>query len=394
MKATYRILAALAALAISGSAAMAQQPSDTLRTNTLKKASYLKSVYRTDEAITLLTDLLKENRMDLEVMDAIVDCHMMKGDYEEAEKICNILTTMAPASIPYKIKLIQIQSKLGEFMFAAQTGKAILQLDTIPAIISLTGDYFAKAGQQDSAMTYYDLALDINPMNTKVISKKAKILLDKKEYGLAHGLTYEYLEKDPDNPEIAPILGVVYYLINTYQYSVEVLSRQRDLGNDTYGVHFYLGQSLWQLGQNQEAKDELLKAWQLDSTDANLAYCIGYLDNALGNDPNPWLDKALDMVTPDPKFLSKLYQQYGAHYYAGKDFDKSVDYYTKAFAYNSEFISALSVIGYCYEQKKDYKKALEWYNKYLDVGEPDTKAYNSVKERIAAIKQESFMNER
>lgn len=46
-----------------------------------------------------------------------------------------------------------------------------------------------------------------------------------------------------------------------------------------------------------------------------------------------------------------------------------------------------------YEQKKDYKSALEWYERYLALGKPGTKAYRFVEESVRYLKAEKFMTQ-
>lgn len=43
---------------------------------------------------------------------------------------------------------------------------------------------------------------------------------------------------------------------------------------------------------------------------------------------------------------------------------------------------------------KNYKKALEYYEKYMKVGKPGSAGYKFVQESIEYVKQEKFMEER
>lgn len=108
----------------------------------------------------------------------------------------------------------------------------------------------------------------------------------------------------------------------------------------------------------------------------------------------PWLDKAWEMIQPDPATMSRLHQQYGLGYYRRQDsWDKAIEHYKEAYRYNPKFISALSTIAYCYEIKKDYKHALEWYEKYLKVATPGSQGYEFATKSIDYLKGELFMEE-
>ena len=141
-----------------------------------------------------------------------------------------------------------------------------------------------------------------------------------------------------------------------------------------------------------------MAAWQIDSTDVNLAYSIAAVKSEAVRDfeteIKPWLDKAWEMVQPDPAFLSRVQPQYGLGYYKMQDsWDKAIEHYKEAYRYNPGFISALSTIGYCYEAKKDYKNALAWYERYLKVARPGSLNYLYVQKSIEHVKGELFMQE-
>ena len=72
----------------------------------------------------------------------------------------------------------------------------------------------------------------------------------------------------------------------------------------------------------------------------------------------------------------------------------AIKYYELSYKYNPKNISALSSIGYCYERLKNYKKALEYYERYIKLGKPGTAGYKFVEESIEYVKQEKFMEEK
>ena len=148
-----------------------------------------------------------------------------------------------------------------------------------------------------------------------------------------------------------------------------------------------------------DAEKELLAAWQIDSSDVNLAYSIAAVKmeafRPFEEDVKPWLDKAWEMIKPDAALMSRLHQQYGLGYYRRQDsWDKAIEHYKEAYKYNPKFISALSTIAYCYEVKKEYRQALQWYEKYLAVAKPGSPGYDFVTKSVAYIKGELFMEEK
>lgn len=368
----------------------------TRRDSVLTQARYLKSIFKTDEAIEQLASLIRPE-FDEQVLSELADCHFQSGDYETAVGSYFMLSARVPGSIVYKIRLMQIYSRLKALPQSIQAGREALQMDSIPAVLSFVGDSFRQMEQADSALWYYRRSLALKPMNENVVSKVMGILIDRADYDGAIAQADCFLAEDPDNSIIAPLQGLAHFRKEDYEGAVKVFQRQEDIGNDIYPVHYYLGQSYWHTKVMYRAEEELLKAWQLDSSDVNLAYSIAAVKleahRPFESDVIPWLDKAVEMLQPDPAILSRLHQQYGLGYYRRNSWDKAIEYYKEAYRYNPKFISALSTIGYCYEQKKDYKQALQYYETYLKLARPGSKGYEFVTSSITHLKAKLFMEE-
>lgn len=390
------IVASLAVMS-SGIASAQEASSVQGREEALKEARYLKSIFKIDEAVGKLSPYVSPDNFDEEVFSELADCHFQNGDYESAAGTYFLLTSRSPQNIQYKVRQMQTYYRMKAYARSAEAGKAILQLDTIPAVAAFVGDSFNQANQPDSALAYYRLSLSLKPLNESVVSKASRILLSRKDYDGAIGMADEYLALDPDNQTVAPIKGLAHYSKNEYVPAIEVFSRQKELGNDTYPVHYYLGQCYWHTEVMYKAQDELLAAWQIDSSDVNLAYSIAAVksesNRSFKKEVKPWLDKAMAMLSPDPVILSRLHQQYGLGAFSANDWPEAIFHYKEAYRLNPALISAVSTVAYCYEQQKDYKTALEWYEKYLKLAKPGTRGHDFATQSVKFLKGELFMEE-
>ncbi|MDO5442645.1 MAG: tetratricopeptide repeat protein [Bacteroidia bacterium] len=378
----------------------AAQEIDSLavRTIAIEEARQLKNSYKFDQALEILSELLEQDSSDEAVAAEIADCHFQNGAYEDAFPLYVMLSQHNPTKVMYKVRQMLSAYRLKGYEQAVSTGKEILKQDTIPALIALVGDAYNQLEQYDSALVYYNKALTAKPLYESVVSKVSKILLDRKEFDKVIEVTDSLLVLDPDNITVAPIKGVALYRKGEYESAIEVLERQSLIGNDSYGVHFYLGQSYWQTKVMYRAEEELEKAWQTDSSDVNLAMSIAGVKadafRPFDSEVKPWLDKAAEMLEPDHAALSKLHQQYGLGYYKKQNsWDLAISHYKEAYTHNPKFISALSTVAYCYEQKKDYKTAIDWYKKYIEVAKPGSSGYKFAKESIDHLTAELFMLE-
>jgi len=370
----------------------------TRRDSVLAEARYLKSIFRTDDAIEKLSALVQPGTMDEGVLAELADCHFQSGAYEDASGTYFLLSSRFPDNLLYKIRLMQAYSRQKAYPQSIQAGREVLRRDSIPAVVSFVGDAFRQLGQADSALWYYRRSLALKPGSETVLSKAVGILIDTEDYDGAIALSEPFLAEDPDNTTIAPLQGLAYYRKGDYDAAGKVFQRQEDIGNDTYPIHYYLGQSYWHTLVIYRAERELLAAWQIDSSDASLAYSIAAVKKEavrpFEREVKPWLDKALKMLEPDPSLMSRIHQQYGLGYYGRDKFwDQAIAHYKEAYRYNPKLISALSTIAYCYQQKKEYKTAVEWYEKYLKVATPGSRGYEFAADNLKYLRAERFMEE-
>ena len=385
-----RDIAALDSLiAVSDSAAV--------RGLVLRKAALLRRMYCFDEAAEALTSLLRPEKMDLEVLGELADCNYQAGWYDDAALLYLVLTQQRPDDLGYQIRYLQLASRAKAYDDVVARGREVLQRDTLLPVLTLVGDAFNQMEQRDSAMTYYSAALIRRPDNASLVNKMSRIMLDRKDYDGALALADAYLELDSLNVDILRVKGLAHYLKEEYKPSADAFEAAVNQGDDTYATHYYLGKDFSNLHLHREAEEHFMRAWQLDSTKASLAMEIA--ENRASFMPDykenvkPWFEKALYMMEPDHELLSTIYQSYGRVEYMRQNWDLAISLYKAAYEYNPKTISALSTIGYCYEQKKDYKNAVYYYERYMDVGKPGTKAYQFVEESLRFVRAERFMEE-
>ena len=146
------------------------------RDSVLAQARYLKSIYRTDEAIELMSGLVQPGVMDEGVLAELADCHFQSGNLEDAAGTYGMLSLLRPDNILYQIRLMQISYRLKAYPQSIVAGQAVLRQDSIPAVVSYIGDAFRQMEQTDSALWYYRRALALKPRSEATLSKALGIL--------------------------------------------------------------------------------------------------------------------------------------------------------------------------------------------------------------------------
>lgn len=362
----------------------------------LRKAALLRRMYCFDEAAEALASLLRPGAMDQEVLGELADCHFQAGRFDEARQLYFVLSQQRPDDLGYQIRYMSLLGRARAYDSVVDRGREVLQRDTLLPVLTLVGDAFNNMEKPDSAMRYYSAALQRRPRNASVVSKMSNILLGRKDYDGVLALADGYLATDSLNIDILRIKGLAHYLKGEYEPSAAAFEMAIGEGDDTYAPHYYLGQDYSHLRLYREADEHFMRAWQLDSTRASLALDIASTKSYFRpyeREVMPWFDKALAMTDPDPKLMASIYQEYGRAEYARMNWDKAILLYKLAYQYDPDNNSALSTIGYCYEQKKDYKNAVLYYERYLENAKPGTKAYQFVEESLRFVKAERFMEE-
>ena len=403
-KAALNIIDSLVAEIGTDSVALAQNK-ETVIDLALQKSRCLRRLYRMSEAVDVLAEVLYLDQFNIELMADLAESHMQAGNSMDAFNLYGILTQMQPDNPYFKICQARILYREKQYEESIAACKVITAQDTIPEILSMTADAYKNLGKADSALVYYNHVLSKRPMHVPAMSKKADILLSGKQYIPVIEMSREYLKEDPDNMTMLPIYGLALHLQGSYPLSIEQFERQRDLGDDSYAVHYYLGLNHYMMNNWPRAAEELGKAYQIDSSDVTLVYQLahaksympimtGMESRRLNPESERLYSKALEMLQPSPSMMHNIYGSMAMARHTIEQYADAIKYYELSYKYNPKNISALSSIGYCYERLKNYKKALEYYERYIKLGKPGTAGYKFVEESIEYVKQEKFMEEK
>ena len=367
----------------------------------IQKSLCLRKLYRAEEAAEALAGVLHLDQFNMELLGNLAESHMQAGNTMDAFRIYGILGQMQ-ADNPYfnicQARILYREKKYGDCLSTCRT---IIARDSIPEIISMAGDAYKNLGQADSALACYNQVLRMKPEHVATMSKKADVLLGMKQYPPVIEMSRTYLQKDPDNMTMLPIYGLALHLQGSYPLSAEVFEKQRDLGDDSYAVHYYIGLNFYMLNNWPHAIPELEKAYQIDSSDVTLVYQLAHAKSHISHagakelnaESERLYSKALDMLKPSPAMMHNIYGSMAMARHMSERFEDAIRYYELSYQYNPKNISALSSIGYCYEKLKNYRKALEYYERYMKVGKPGSSGYRFVEESIKYVKQELFMEE-
>ena len=358
----------------------------------------LKQLWKYDEAISALTQMMADQGPRAELLEELADCHYQSGNAAEALDQYTLLAEMQPDKLLYKLRLMNLLYRSKQYDAAIGLGRDVLQRDSITQVISLVGDAFNQLERRDSAEWYYRRALSRRPHNESVLNKLCGILLGREQFDEVLSLTEAFLAEEPDNLTILPVSGIAHFSKKQYQEAEDDFTRMQRLGDDGYAVHYYLGQCAQAFGRTWAAEQEFERAWQRDSTDVGLAITIAKLRGDLHYDRwEKWYDKAIERLRPDPKVIattSAAHQNYALTAYKFGQWDLCIEQYLKMLEYSPKHYSAYYMIAQCYELKKDYRNALTWYKKAQAAFAPGTRGREIADSGVTHMTAEIFMEEK
>lgn len=370
--------------------------STAICSSAISSAQYLISVSRPDLAIDTLETALALYPENTVILKELADCHFSGGNMKLAEKYYRNLLDLDSGSLPVKMRYMSILYRKGEYSDAIDLGKGLLEEDRNPAVCAMIGDSFNRKMQVDSAIVYYNQALEIRPHYETVVNKLSSLLLKQRKWNDVISLTMSFLETEPDNATINQIKGVAEYSAKDYVSAIKTFTRQLALGDESFDNYLYLGRCGMKINDWYGAYEDLQKAWDLQGStqDPYLALDIAQAawraHKDYDSEVEKWYDTAYGILNP---VLYAMYHENAEVLYAEGRWKDCLQELKKALEVDTEDIHLLSQIAECYYQMKNYKQALDWFERSKKARGPDAPADEFVENRLVKIREELFFQD-
>lgn len=326
----------------------------------------------------------------------LADCLVQMEQNDSALRVYARLENAEPDNLSYQIKQFAILYKINDYEGCIAKGRQIIQADSIPRVLSLMGDSFAKMEKRDSATYYYEKVLGCQPLNWRALDKASDIYFKTKNHDAVLSLTKKFLQLEPDNRYVRQIQGLAYYLQGKYRESLDEFLQLLVSGVDTDVVHYYVGMNYYYLMKYRNALKEFETLYLNKDDDVNLITCLAYSRSNTGSDyeteVKPLFEKAISLMQPDSAKMFGIFSKYGNAALKNFYYKDAIAAYREAYKYDSSYNDALIFMAHAYESQDNYKAALSCYNNYLSKEKNLTEAKkNFIQSRIDHLKQELFM---
>ena len=229
------------------------------------------------------------------------------------------------------------------------------------------------------------------------------------------GVTIESLRKahrlEPKNAEVLGKLGELFYIVRKYDSAIFYLNRSLEFESMNPKIHFQKGMVFKELGdtanaiqsfqtateQNPEYYEPQVQLGWIHSKKGN-GICLNYFDNAIRLKPksiearylkgmffqnkNDFSNAARqyeEILSIDSAHSFSLYNLGYIEFLQGKDIDKAMAYFDRAFNANPEYADAVYMRGICREKKGDKPGAAKDFNAAIIVMPGHEKAMEALK---------------
>jgi tetratricopeptide (TPR) repeat protein len=118
------------------------QNKETVIDLALQKSRCLRRLYRMDEAVEVLADVLYLDQYNVELMADLAESHMQAGNSIDAYNLYGLLSQMQPDNTYFKICKARILYREKQYGESIEICRDLIAKDSIPEIMAMTGDAY------------------------------------------------------------------------------------------------------------------------------------------------------------------------------------------------------------------------------------------------------------
>lgn len=280
--------------------------------------------------------------------------------YEAKNSHINIETTQSGSSLPdsYYRQRFGISAGRESFFLTPLKKK-----QTLGSYFSNVGMTYYKQAKPDSAVSYLNLAVQINPESIEAHNNLGNIFAELKQYGPAIEQYLLALKWDPDNISTLFNLGITYSDAGDDTKAIDALLQVVQIDPSYIPAH----RSLTQLYLNRKRYISALLhlkklvAMEPENIQTRLAMADAYLRLNQFDLSLDVLKKTQSLSPENPDVSAKLAEAY----YRMGNFDMAIAQYRRLIEYNPDRLEAYIQLGWTLYKKGDIKMAIAWTKRGL-----------------------------
>lgn len=343
--------------------------------NLLLKASCCEKLYDFPGALILYRRLLQSDSTHLPLLVSAAECALRAGNTEQALKYWIRIDSLSPGNLFFQTRKTAAYYRNGNWKETLENATTVFETDSVPMLLRMAGDAYLYISHADSAIAYYVRAIRKNPSDHQSVVKLGNLYYAAKSYGATLDLTDRYLTQiDSTRTSVGQLNGMAHYSEGNYKEAAERLKQNLLLGDSSYTTCYYLGMSLYASDLYFESVEWLQKAYEKNNTvDLNLLF---YYGTALSRtyDRKRGIEVLLEGVGKIEETNEKLYDfdlSLANAHQRSKAYGEAVRFFKSAYKRRPDTHRLLYSIASNYDSMKDYKSALNYYERFLKTAPAD-----------------------
>lgn len=220
------------------------------------------------------------------------------GNRYEAESVCRQICNTSPTTSDDYINIAAAQKFLGNLSAAAAVfEKAMTDYRQNPEIYLKYGAFLSEIGKPAEALSVYDKGISIGKNHCYIFFEKAAIYYRAKEFEKAKSALSASLISHDICVDYAIRIGNSFFEFGDYQKARDAYEKAIDLDNNSAIAHANRGASLLELGKFEEALSSMNQAIKLNNNSAQNFYNRALILSKTGNLNSAICDfnKAIDL---------------------------------------------------------------------------------------------------
>lgn len=252
------------------------------------------------------------------------------------------------------------------------------------------GDNYNEVERELSARESYIKVVMLNPNDVIVLGKLANLQLkipDYERYDMAIYYCNLALLIDSTNRSIIKIKGIAAFRKGDFEMAEENFDYLFEKGDSSISTLKHLGISEYKNEYHEDSYNHLMLAYKQDTSDHEVCYFLGrdLIYNRAPEEALYYLKLADTLIHPKPAIQVAIIVEMASAYTDMYENEKAIELYSKAYSIKPRADYLFFMASLYQNRLKDYHKALEYYQWFLEELPPPKKTYATIQRQAQSI---------
>ncbi|MDB4728329.1 hypothetical protein OAF63_06020 [Saprospiraceae bacterium] len=342
--------------------------------------------FKFDQALKSLSFCYIKDEKNIDYASKMAFCYYQLGNYKDAKIFFNHvlkLDTINASAINY---LGLISEKEYDFSKAQNYYEQLIQIDSTNSYYFKQNAFMAvRTGRPLWAVYYFEKARKINRFDIVTLFELSKLYLQLKDLAQAEEILNWALQVDSTNIKILQSTAQLKYDLKNFEATSQFVQKMMEYGDSTVYFLKLLGYSLVNLDKYEAAVEVLIpalsKVKDKEIVHYYLAAAYNGLEDFLRAEEHYHLAIKAGISINIPVYYSNL----ASLFEDKKQYKKAIESYKKAYDFNPKPEYLFHIAKNSDNYYRDKKICMRWYQKYLDTKDKKFRQYSL--DRIAQLKE-------